>query len=87
MSDLDFNVLDQQYLHRDVVQQETVKMLAQLELETHRLRMQMVLAGSGEAKTQNGQTYNEALAGLDKGFTALKAKFADALGPADAGTQ
>lgn len=88
MSDLDFNPLDQEFLPRDMVRQETVKMLAGLELQKHNLRMQAVLGGSGEIQTQQGQTINQTLNNLERAMIALKSKFADVLMPVeDAGTQ
>jgi hypothetical protein len=88
VSDLEFNPLDQEFVSKEVIQRETVQMLAQLELEKHKLRMQMVLSGTGEAQIQNGVSINKALENIERSMISLKSKFVDVLVPdSNAGTQ
>lgn len=85
----EFNPLDQQFLPPQVVAKETLNMLANLELEIHRLRMQATLAGSDEVQAPNaekGVTIRAAIVNLHASIEALKAKF-DAVLNSDAGTQ
>lgn len=85
----EFNPFDQQFLPPGAVQQATVRMLANLELEIHNLRMQAVLAGSEEVQAPNaekGVSIRQAIVNLQASIEALKMKFDAVLNP-DAGTQ
>lgn len=85
----EFNPLDQQYLPAELVRKETVNMLANLELEIHRLRMQATLAGTDESQAPGaaqGVTIGKAMMNLQASIEMLKRKFDAVLNP-DAGTQ
>jgi hypothetical protein len=85
----EFNPLDQQFLPAEHVRKETVNMLANLELEIHRLRMQGALAGSEDVQAPNavaGVTIAKAIVNLQASIEGLKMKFDAVLNP-DAGTQ
>lgn len=76
----EFFPLDQEFLSREMVKQETVRMLATLELDKHKLRMQLVMSG-GDAKLQSGQTVSQELERIERQLIALKSKFVDVLMP------
>jgi hypothetical protein len=76
----EFFPLDQEFLSREMVQQETVRMLATLELDKHKLRMQLVMSG-GDAQLQSGRTVEQELERIERQLIALKSKFVDVLMP------
>lgn len=85
----EFNPLDQQYLPAEHVRKETTNMLANLELEIHRLRMQSTLAGTEDVQAPGaapGVTIAKAIVNLQASIETLKTKF-DAVLNSDAGTQ
>ena len=81
----DFYPLDQEFLPRDAVRSETIRVLATLELEKHKLRMQAVIMDSAEAKLSNGNTIAQELEKIERQMIALKSKFVDVLVTPNAG--
>ena len=79
---LDFNPQDQIFLSPEALRNETLQMLAQLELKKHRLRMELVANNmDGTLKLQNGHTIPQEIAVVDGSIQAVLDKFSSVLRP------
>lgn len=75
-----FNPLDQKFLNPAIIREETLKTLAGIELQIHRLRMIFVANGEKEdTVVEDGKNVVEEISRLEKVIDDIQKKFADVL--------
>ena len=75
-----FNPLDQKFLNPAVIREETLKTLAGIELQIHRLRMIFVANGEDEETViEDGKKVTDEISRLGKVMEDIQKKFADVL--------